>query len=200
VSRIFTVTEAAQRVHRSVKTLQRWDREGVWTAQRTPTGRRFYTEEQIQHFLGQVPPVHERAVVAYCRVSSQAQRSDLKNQRQVLETFCVARGLAPVEFIEEIGGGLDFKRPQFLALIDRILRHEVRTLIVAHKDRLARFGFDLLTHLCRQYQCTLLILNNETLSPDHELVQDLLSVVQTFSSRLYGLRTYRRALKKALTT
>ncbi len=199
MSRTYTVTEAAVRLQRSVKTLQRWDREETLRAMRTPTGRRLYTERQLDDFLGILPPVERRAGIAYCRVSSQAQRPDLRNQRQVIEEFCVARGLANVEYIEEIGGGLNFKRPRFLELVDRILRREVHTLVIAHKDRLARFAFELLTYLCRQHECTLLVLNNEQLSPEQELIQDLLAVVHCFSSRLYGLRNYRKALKKALT-
>jgi predicted site-specific integrase-resolvase len=81
-------------------------------------------------------------LVAYCRVSSAAQKPDLANQRKVLEEFVVAKGLAGVEFIEEVGSGLNFRRKRFLALMDEIGRREVRMLIVAHRDRLTRFGFD----------------------------------------------------------
>jgi predicted site-specific integrase-resolvase len=136
--------------------------------------------------------------VAYLRVSSQSQRPDLKNQRNVVEAFCLARGLANVEFIEEIGGGLNFKRKQFLTLIDDIVAGDVSQLVLAHKDRLARFGFDLLAHLCQRHDCELLVINSEKLSPEQEMVQDLMTVVHCFSSRLYGLRNYKKALKDAL--
>ena len=116
----------------------------------------------------------------------------------MVEQFCVARGLANVEFIEEIGGGLNFKRKQFLTLVDRISDGEVSQLILAHKDRLARFGFDLLEHMCNRNDCKLLVINSEQLSPEHEMVQDLMTIVHCFSSRLYGLRNYKRALKDAL--
>ena len=122
---ILTVTQAAFRLRRSVKTLQRWDRDGVLVAQRTATNRRYYTEDQIRAFLRQALPEAPRTVIAYCRVSSQAQRPDLINQRATLEAFCTARGLANVEYIEEIGGGLNFKRQKFLAVFDRILTGEV---------------------------------------------------------------------------
>ena len=74
-------------------------------------------------------------LVAYCRVSSAAQKPDLANQRRVLEEFVVARGLAGVDFVEEIGGGLNFQRKRFLSLMDGICRREVKTLIIAHPDR-----------------------------------------------------------------
>lgn len=140
-----------------------------------------------------------RTAVAYCRVSSQAQRPDLKNQRSVLEDFCVVRGLANVEFVEETGGGLNFKRKRFLEIVDRVGCGEISHLVVAHKDRLTRFGFDLLKHLCDTHECELLVLNQEKLSPEREMVEDLMTIVHCFSSRLYGLRNYRKSLKAALT-
>ncbi len=83
-----------------------------------------------------------KRIVAYCRVSSAAQKPDLKNQRLILEEFCVAKGFAYVEFIEEVGGGLNFERKKFTTLMDSIGRGEVGTLIIAHTDRLTHFGFE----------------------------------------------------------
>ena len=195
---MLTVREAAARLNRSVKTLQRWDREGVLRPKRTPTGRRAYEVDQIDAFLGQAPTNTIRVPVAYCRVSSQAQRPDLTNQRSVLTDFCVAKALANVDFIEEIGGGLNFKRPKFLSIIDRITRGEVSHLVVAHRDRLTRFGFDLIAHLCTEHRCEILVLNDERQSPEREMVEDLMTIVHCFSSRLYGLRNYKKSLKAAL--
>lgn len=129
-------------------------------------------------------------LVAYCRVSSAAQKPDLANQRKVLEEFVVAQGLANVEFVEEIGGGLNFKRKRFLALTDEIGRREIKTLILAHRDRLTRFGFEWFEHFAKINGCELLVLNQERLSPEPEMVQDLMTIVNCFSSRLYGLRNY----------
>ena len=98
----------------------------------------------------------------------------------------------------EIGGGLDFERKHFLRLVDAILDGQVERVVLAHQDRLARFGYQLLAHLCQQQSCELVVLNTETLSPEQELVQDLMTIVDCFSSRLYGLRNYRKALKKAI--
>jgi predicted site-specific integrase-resolvase len=195
---MLTVGRAAEKLGRAVKTLQRWDRAGILQAGRTSTGRRYYEQAQIDAFLGKKTPKRDRVCLAYCRVSSRAQRPDLKNQREVITQFCVARGLANAEYIEEIGGGLNFKRPQFVELVDRICAGDVSTLVVAHKDRLARFGFDLLRHLCEAHQCELLVINDEKLSPEREMVEDLMTIVHCFSSRLYGLRNYKKALKEAL--
>ncbi len=193
-----TTGQAATYLKRHPKTLQGWDRAGALPAHRTSTGRRYWLKADLDCYLGRTTATRERTAVAYCRVSSQAQRPDLKNQRSVLEDFCAVRGLANVEFITEIGGGLNFKRKGFLAIIDRLVRSEISHLVVAHRDRLTRFGFDLLKHLCETHGCELLVLDQEKLSPEREMVEDLMTIVHCFSSRLYGLRNYRKSLKVAL--
>ena len=195
---MYTPAVFAKRVGVSVKTLQKWDRIGILPAKRTITNRRYYTDEDLAAAL-RLPRVQkERRTVAYCRVSSQAQKPDLANQRRVLEAFCTQRNIEVDEWMMEVGGGLNFKRKQFLSLVDAILEGQVERVILAHQDRLARFGYQLLVHVCETHQCELLVMNTEELSPEQELVQDLITITHCFSSRLYGLRNYRKALKKAI--
>jgi len=194
----YNISQFAALAGGAVKTLQRWDREGkLKPVARTPGNRRLYTQEQLNRLLNRTAR-RQRAVVAYLRVSSQAQKPDLANQKAALEQFCIARGIAVDEWISEIGGGLNFKRPKFSELVDRIIRGELSTLVIAHKDRLARFGFELLAHLCETHDCQIVVLNTESLSPEQEMVQDLMTIIHCFSSRLYGLRNYRRTIQKAL--
>ena len=194
----YNITEFAEKTGLAVKTLQRWDREGkLKPAARTPGNRRIYTQEQLDRLLNR-DVKRPRIAAVYLRVSSQAQKPDLANQKIALEQFCIAKGIAVDEWVSEIGGGLNYKRPKFLELVDRIVRGEVATLVIAHKDRLARFGFDLLTHLCETHDCQIVVLNTESLSPEQEMVQDLMTIVHCFSSRLSGLRNYRQAIHKAL--
>jgi predicted site-specific integrase-resolvase len=195
---MYTPALFAKRVGVSVKTLQKWDRIGVLPAKRTITNRRYYTDEDLAAALRLPRVPKERRTVAYCRVSSQAQKPDLANQRQVLEEFCQQRQIQVDEWIMEIGGGLNFKRKQFLQLVDAILEGQVERIVLAHQDRLARFGYQLLVHLCQTHKTELVVMNTESLSPEQELVQDLITITHCFSSRLYGLRTYRKALKKAI--
>lgn len=109
-----TITEAAKRLGVTSKTLQRWDREGrLKPDSRSATNRRLYSETQIARFAGVAVKSEPTRIVAYCRVSSAAQKPDLVNQVRVLEEFVVARGLANVEFVSEIGGGLNFQRKKF---------------------------------------------------------------------------------------
>ena len=169
-------------------------------AQRTTTGRRYGLRADLDAYLGRTAVATPRRHVAYCRVSSQAQRPNLKNQRRIVEEFCIAQETGNVEFIEEIGSGLNFKRPKFIALVDAVVAGEIALLVIAHQDRLARFGFDLLLHLCRKHGCQVQIIHTEQVSPEQEMVQDLMAITQCFSARLYGLRNYRKALKEALAT
>ena len=196
---VMTLGRAATYLGYSPKSLQKLDREGVLIAHRTATDRRYYLRGELDAFLGRA--VHNAAgksIVAYCRVSSRAQIPDLKNQRSVIEDFCVARGFSNVEYIEEVGGGLNFKRPKFLDIIDRVNSGQISVLVLAHKDRMARFGFELIEHMCRKNSVELHVINSEKQSPEQEMVQDLMTIVHCFSSRLYGLRNYRKSLKSLL--
>ena len=195
---MYTPSRFAKKIGVSVKTLQKWDRISVLPAKRTITNRRYYSDEDVATAL-RLPRVQkERRTVAYCRVSSQAQKPDLLKQQAVLRDYCEQQSIRVDEWINEIGGGLNFERKQFLKLIDAILAGDVACVVLAHQDRLARFGYQLLVHLCRTHQCKLVVMNTAALSPEQEMVQDLMTIVHCFSSRLYGLRNYRKALKKAI--
>ena len=124
-------------------------------------------------------------------MSSQAQKPDLAKQRRVVEAFCTQGNIEVDEWMVEVGGGLNFKRKQFLSLVDAIVEGQVARVILAHQDRLARFGYQLLVHLCETHQCEWLVMNTQELSPEQELVQDLLTITPWCSARLSGLRTYR---------
>ena len=195
---MYTVSQFAKKVGVSVKTLQKWDRIGVLPAPRTVTNRRYYTDEELARALCLPHVSRDRCTIGYCRVSSEAQRPDLLNQRRVLEQWCEQQHINVDEWIMEVGGSLNFERKQFLRLVDSIIDGQVERVVLTHQDRLARFGYQLLVHLCHTHQCELLVMNTQELSPEQELVQDLLTITHCFSSRLYGLRNYRKALQKAL--
>lgn len=194
----YNIADFSRVVGVSVKTLQRWDREGILIPSRTPTNRRVYTDEHVAQATGLVRKTIDRKTIVYMRVSSQAQKPDLENQYANLQQFCAASGIAVDEWVKEIGGGLNFNRPKFLQVIDRVISGQVSCLVVAHKDRLSRFGFDLLSHFCQTHGTKLVVMNNESLSPQQEMIEDMLAIVHCFSSRLYGLRNYKKSIEKAL--
>ena len=164
-------------------TLRNWDRAGKIRVMRSPGGRRLYDLSSLGHIT--------RARIVYARVSSRGQKDDLKQQVSFLrEKF------PNHEIIEDFGGGLSFKRKGFNTLLERILSGDVEEVVVAHKDRLCRFGFDLIESVASHYNTRIVVLDDTRLSPQEELVQDLLSIVHCFSCRLYGLRKYGHQIKK----
>ncbi len=104
--------------------------------------------------------------------------------------FATARGYV-YEVWEEIGGGMNLNRPKFLKLVNGIIDGQVGVVIVAHKDRLARFGFDLVKNLADEYGARIIVANRTDMSPQQEMVEDLMSIIHTYSCRLYGLRRYK---------
>ena len=193
---MWKVGEFGKLIGISSSTLRRWEEEGKLIADRTLGNQRLYNENHLRVAMrlktGKTP---NRAIV-YCRVSSSNQKDDLASQVKAMEQFCLAQGVAITDSIQEVGGGLNFKRPKFLQIIQWAIQGEVKVLYVAHKDRLCRFGFELVEQILQWSGGKLVVANAETLSPQEELTQDLLSIVDCFSSRLYGLRKYKSKVKK----
>jgi len=187
--------EFGKLIARSTHTLQVWDRKGILVAHRTPTNRRFYTHDQLSEIMG--VKADKRIAVSYCRVSSPGQKDDLLSQQKAVADFCIGAGIAIDEVIVEIGGGLNLKRKQFVRIMSLVEARAIHTLVIAHKDRLARFGMDWFEHYLEQHGCKLVIINNEALSPESEMVQDLMTIVDGFSYRLHGLRRYKKIIKEA---
>lgn len=198
MGRVYRIGEFAVRVGRSASTVRRWEREGRITPRRLPSGQRYFDDSDVRRVLQPGFDDSARRVVVYCRVSSPGQKDDLASQVSAMEQFCLGRGLAVDEWVQETGGGMNLRRKKFLALMDDIERGLVSALVVAHKDRLARFGFDYLEHVAARNGCEIVVASQVSLSPQQELVEDLLAIVHAFSCRLYGLRRYEKTLKNEL--
>ncbi|NJM71788.1 MAG: IS607 family transposase [Scytonema sp. RU_4_4] len=195
---MFKPNEFAKKLGLSVKTLQRWDISGKLPAKRTLSGHRFYTEDDLLIAQGLKPTEAKRKVVVYCRVSSSDQKPELKSQVSAMETFCLNRGLAVDDWVSEIGGGLNFKRKKFLSIMMSMLKGEISTIVIAHKDRMCRFAFEFIQELATSVGCEIVVANQESLSPQQELVEDLMAIIHCFSCRLYGLRNYSKEIKENL--
>ncbi len=180
----------------SVKTLQRWDREGILEANRTPTDRRYYTYDQYLQFKGIKTKNDIRQVVIYARVSTKNQKDDLQKQVSFLRQFCNARGIIVDQCIEDYGSGLNYNRKKWNKLLDEVMEQKIKTIIITHKDRFIRFGYDWFEKFCMKFHTTIVIVNNEELSPQEELVQDIVSILHVFSCRLYGLRKYKKQIER----
>ena len=181
----------------SVKTLQRWDREGILKAFRTPTDRRYYTYLQYLQFMGQKQDdADSREVVIYARVSTKKQADDLTNQVDFLRTFCNARGWIVNQCIEDYGSGMNYNRKKWNDLLDAVMDGKIKTIVVTHRDRFVRFGYEWFEKLCQKYGTEIVVVNNESLSPQEELVEDIISILQVFGCRMYGLRKYKKQIRE----
>lgn len=194
---MWKVGEFGEIIGVSVSTLRRWEREGRLTPERTLGNQRIYTEAHIAKARnikgGSKRP---EKVIIYCRVSSNAHKEELVRQMEAMEQFCLSQGVSITEVVSEVGGGLNFKRPKFLKIVQQAIQGEIKFLYVAHKDRLCRFGFDLIEQIMEWGGGKIIVANAQSLSPHEELTADLLAIVHCFSSRLYGLRKYKAKVKK----
>ena len=180
----------------SVKTLQRWDRDGIWKANRTPTDRRYYTYDQYLQFKGIQTENDIRDIVIYARVSTRNQKDDLQNQVDFLKLFCNAKGMIVNQCIEDFGSGLNYNRKKWNKLFDDVMGNRIKTIVITNKDRFIRFGYDWFEKFCEKFNTKIIIVKNETLSPKEELVQDMIAILHVFRCRLYGLRKYKKQIKE----
>lgn len=182
----------------SVKTLQRWDNSGKLISYRTPTNRRYYTYEQYLLFKNEQfnKEEDERKTIIYARVSTKNQKDDLKYQVEFLKTFCNARGIIVNEIIEDYGSGLNYNRDKWNELLEEVMNNEIKEIVITNKDRFIRFGYDWFEGFCEKFNTKIIIVNNDKLSPQQELVDDIISILHVFSCRLYGLRKYKNKIKE----
>jgi len=162
---------------------------------------KYYTEEMVYEYFGlqkEKPEYKKRKVIGYYRVSTRGQSKELKYQREALERFSLNSGKIIDLYLSDYGSGLNFKRKNFLKLIDMIENDEVSEVIITYKDRLTRFAFDLIEERAKVHNTEITIINIQSSSPEEELIQDLMSIIHVFSSRLYGLRGWSNKLKKEI--
>ena len=197
MDKIHRIPQFGARVGRSAHPLRVMDRNGTFPARGTATGRRYHTEADARRYLGGGDVAPQGLTVVYCRVSSRGQRDDLKRQVFAMEAYGPGAGVAVDEWRSEVGGGLHFKRKVILSLRERIGKREIAHLPVAHRDCPTRFGFDWFEHFATRHGCAITVVNQESLSPQEEMVADPMSIVPAFSCRLYGLRSYRKQIRDA---
>jgi putative resolvase len=135
-------------------------------------------------------------IVKYTRVSTSNQKDDLKNQVDFLRQYANAKGIIVDEVIEDYGSGLNYNRKKWNKLIDECITSDISTIIITHKDRFILFGFEWFERFLEKFNVKIVVVNNESLSPAEELVQDIISILHVFSCRIYGLRKYKKKIKE----
>ena len=153
MEKLYTVSEFAELLNKKVKTLQKWDREGVLKAYRTPTNRRYYTEAQYLEYTGKSLKKENnvRENVIYARVSSQSQKPELLNQVNYLKSYSVSNGIPISNIYTDIGSGLNYKRKNWMRLIDDCFQGKISKIYVSYSDRFVRFGFDWIQSILKTY-------------------------------------------------
>ena len=166
-------------------TLRNWERSGKITSERTKGNHRRY---DINELCKIKPP--EKYYIGYARVSTRNKKDDLERQKQVIELYCASKGYS-YKIIEDIGSGLNYNKKGLLHLIDLIQSDFVEGIVITHKDRLLRFGAEIIFKLCEKHNARVEIINRDDEKTDcnKELVDDVLSIITVFSAKLYGRRS-----------
>lgn len=185
---VYTLNQFAAKIGVTPQTLRTWHKEGrLNPAFITDGGHRRYTHKQYLEFVGETSSQIVKLNVGYVRVSSKKQSDDLVRQAQMMENYLIAKG-KPFKIIQSIGSGINYKNPQLHELIQLVINKEVDTVYVLYKDRLVRFGFELLEFLFNEFGVSIEVVNQHFETAQEELVTDLSQILTVFSAKLDGKR------------
>ena len=184
---LMSIGKFAKKIGVNVATLRRMEAKGEFMpAHVSSGGTRYYSTEQLKQFIG--TNNKQKLVVGYCRVSTPSQKDDLKNQVNNVKSYMVAKGYQ-YEMIEDIGSGMNYNKKGLKQLIDKINNQEVSKVVILYKDRLIRFGFELIEYLCQINGVELEVIDHTEKSKEEELTDDLIQIITVFANRLYGQRS-----------
>lgn len=174
----------------SIQTLRNWDKEGkLKPTYVTENGYRYYSEDLLNKFrnIKNVNKIKKKNIL-YARVSTKNQKDDLNRQIDNLKQYAYSKGYS-FEIITDIGSGINYKKEGLLKMINLVECGEVDRIIVLYKDRLIRFGYDLIEYICKLNDTKIEIVDNSTISKEQELTEDLIQIVTVFANKLYGARS-----------
>ena len=200
--RFVGIGEAAAALGVSITTLRRWEASGKLAAEHTAGGHRRYDLAKLKPELFRAEADAQRRTVAYARVSSHEQKDDLERQKQVLELYCARQGWT-FEVIADLGSGMNYQKKGLKKLLEAIIDGQIGRLVITHKDRLLRFGAELVFAICEAKKVEVIILNQGSQSDaspaqqgndadptfEEDLAKDVLEIITVFSARLYGSRS-----------
>ena len=204
----YSPKETSEKLGVHFTTLRRWEKDGKIKCVRSPYGKRFY---DLKEFLSIYKDDYKnvtiietnedkidsiiRKKICYCRVSSNSQKVELENQIQYMK-----EKYPDYELLYDIGSGINFNRPNLNKILNYAIKNELESLVIAYKDRLCRIAYELIENILNEYSnCKIIVENDELKSPEEELIEDMLQIVTVFSSRLYGIRSYKSKLDKKIT-
>lgn len=185
----YSIGQFAEAIGKTTKTLRNWDKAGILKPARVEkSGYRYYSQEQLNHFLGLKPEKQkQKKIIGYCRVSSPKQKDDLERQMEYVKMYMCAKGYS-FEMITDIGSGINYNKKGLNQMLDMVTNSEVEKIVILYKDRLIRFGYELIENLCHKFGTTIEIIDNTEKPEQQELVEDLIQIITVFSCRLQGKR------------
>lgn len=185
------------------QTLRKWEQIGYFVpAQKRANGYRYYSKTQVDEFSEKLNTVKNknRINIGYCRVSTSKQKDDLLRQVENLELYLKSLK-QPYEIIKDVGSGINYSKKGLIDLLDKIGKNKVDTIYVLYKDRLVRFGYELIEKIADLHETKIVVLDNEDKTKEQELVEDLMQIITVFSCRLHGKRAAKtKQLMKDLIT
>lgn len=193
-----TIKELAELLNVHVVTIRNWEREGKSPipVHRTVGNQRRYLLTDVNKYLGlenrkeNKLEKDSKKTIIYARVSSRDQKKDLDTQIQLLSLFATSKGFQ-FEIFSEIFSGMNFKRPKFNQLLEMVENGEVERIIINHKDRLLRFGYDMFEKICKLNNVEILVLDESKKELQQELLEDFISLITSFSGKIYGKRSHK---------
>lgn len=185
----YSIGKFAKLIDKTEQILRNWDKKDILKPHHvTKSGYRYYSQQQLNYFLGIKNQENEnRKIIGYCRVSSNKQKDDLERQVENVKTYMYSKGYQ-FEIITDIGSGINYNNKGLNKLLDNVTNLEVEKIIVLYKDRLIRFGFELIENLCAKYGTSIEIIDNSDKTGEQELVEDMIQIITVFSARLQGKR------------
>ena len=198
MSKYYSINKFSKILGVSAQTLRNGNKKGKLHPHHTSSnGYRYYSHEQLNQVMN-VKPNLDRIVIGYCRVSSNKQKDDLERQIENMKLYLTAQG-KPFEIISDIGSGINYKKKGLKELMKRISQNKVDKVVVFYKDRLLRFGFELVEYIASLYDCDIEIIDHTEKTEQQELVEDLVQIITVFSCKLQGQRANKvRKLVKEL--
>ena len=199
MSQFYSIGETAKLIGITPQTLRDWDKHGKLKPHHiASSGYRYYSLEQINQVIRTKTQNLEKKVIGYCRVSNTKQKDDLERQIEAIRLYLTAQG-KPFEIVSDIGSGVNYGKPGLQKLIQQITANKVSKVVVLYKDRLLRFGFELLEYIAKLHDCKIEVADNTEKIEEQELVEDLIQIVTVFSCHLQDKRAKKtRELVKEL--
>ncbi len=181
------IGEAKKITGLQISTLRKYADENKIQSYKTPTGQRMFNKQSLQNLSNHNKTVKEKTKIIYCRVSTKKQSDDLDRQIEFMRSKFPSHIL-----ITDIGSGINWKRKGLKTILEQSMLGNVSEVVVAHRDRLSRFAFELIEWICMQNNTKIIVLDREEAhSSEQDLAEDIMSIITVFAAREHGQRKYR---------